>query len=176
MIILNLCAQGLLDEGAKLRIYDPKVSEQQINLDLSLDKFAWDAPGNTFKKKCALVTLRLRCSVFARCPIALLCFFCVAVCQRCVERAVQHVQEAVLSPVDCLPFGGLRSRRPMFLDGDGLGYPVSLYALSVGPLRSLLIVGCLVDIAFVESAPLPSGMCLLIRSRPKMYGCVLAVR
>ena len=55
--------QGLLDEGAKLRIYDPKVSEQQINLDLSLDKFAWDAPGNTFKKKYALIALCTRRSL-----------------------------------------------------------------------------------------------------------------
>ena len=38
---IDVC-KGLMDEGAKLRIYDPKVSEEQIKLDLSLDKFQWD--------------------------------------------------------------------------------------------------------------------------------------
>jgi hypothetical protein len=45
-----------MEEGAKLRIYDPKVTEEQVQLDLSLDKFAWDAPGNTFKRGCGLLS------------------------------------------------------------------------------------------------------------------------
>ena len=49
---IDVC-KGLIEEGAKLRIYDPKVSEEQMRLDLSLDKFQWDAPGNTLKRGCA---------------------------------------------------------------------------------------------------------------------------
>lgn len=49
---IDVC-KGLIEEGAKLRIYDPKVSEEQMRLDLSLDKFQWDAPKNTLKRECA---------------------------------------------------------------------------------------------------------------------------
>jgi hypothetical protein len=49
---IDVC-KGLMEEGAKLRIYDPKVSEDQVKLDLSLDKFQWDAPQNTLKRGCA---------------------------------------------------------------------------------------------------------------------------
>lgn len=38
-------AKGLLAESARVRIYDPEVSEAQIRNDLSLDKFEWDQPG-----------------------------------------------------------------------------------------------------------------------------------
>lgn len=48
---IDVC-KGLMLEGAKLRIYDPKVTEEQVKLDLSLDKFQWDAPGNTLKRGC----------------------------------------------------------------------------------------------------------------------------
>ena len=36
--------QGLADDGAKLHIYDPKVTEAQITKDLSTPKFEWDHP------------------------------------------------------------------------------------------------------------------------------------
>lgn len=40
-----------MDEGAKLRIYDPQVTFKQIKQDLSLDPFEWDAPSHTIAKK-----------------------------------------------------------------------------------------------------------------------------
>jgi hypothetical protein len=49
---VDVC-KGLMDEGAKLRIYDPQVTEEQVKLDLSLSKFQWDAPANTLKRGCA---------------------------------------------------------------------------------------------------------------------------
>ena len=36
---------GLIADNAKLSIYDPKVSETQINQDLNTPKFEWDHPG-----------------------------------------------------------------------------------------------------------------------------------
>jgi hypothetical protein len=42
-----------MEEGAKLRIYDPQVSFEQIKMDLSLEKFEWDRPSHTLKAKCA---------------------------------------------------------------------------------------------------------------------------
>ena len=36
--------KGLLGDNAKLNIYDPEVSEQQILTDLATPKFEWDHP------------------------------------------------------------------------------------------------------------------------------------
>lgn len=55
---IDVC-KGLMDEGAKLRIYDPQVTFKQIKQDLSLDPFEWDAPSHTIAKKCALDTMQL---------------------------------------------------------------------------------------------------------------------
>lgn len=49
---IDVC-KGLMEEGAKLRIYDPQVTFKQIKQDLSLDPFEWDAPSHTIQKKCA---------------------------------------------------------------------------------------------------------------------------
>ncbi|NJR43767.1 MAG: hypothetical protein HC767_15040 [Akkermansiaceae bacterium] len=49
---IDVC-KGLMEEGAKLKIYDPQVSFQQIQMDLSLNKFEWDGPAHTLKAKCA---------------------------------------------------------------------------------------------------------------------------
>lgn len=43
-----------MEEGAKLKIYDPQVKFEQIQMDLSLNKFEWDAPANTLKAKYVL--------------------------------------------------------------------------------------------------------------------------
>ncbi|GMH40128.1 hypothetical protein BSKO_08032 [Bryopsis sp. KO-2023] len=40
---IDVC-RGLIDEGANLAIYDPKVTESQMFKDLSLSKFEWDIP------------------------------------------------------------------------------------------------------------------------------------
>ena len=41
---IDVC-QGLLRDNAKLFIYDPKVTEDQIHSDLETPKFEWDHPG-----------------------------------------------------------------------------------------------------------------------------------
>lgn len=40
---IDVC-RGLMQDGAKLCIYDPKVEEQQVRLDLATAKFEWDHP------------------------------------------------------------------------------------------------------------------------------------
>jgi len=40
---IDVC-RGLMADGASLCIYDPKVSEEQIHLDLATPKFEWDHP------------------------------------------------------------------------------------------------------------------------------------
>lgn len=40
---IDVC-NGLLEEGAKLAIYDPKVTETRMKTELSLNKFEWDHP------------------------------------------------------------------------------------------------------------------------------------
>ena len=40
---IDVC-KGLMADGAKLVIYDPKVTEAQINHDLATPKFEWDHP------------------------------------------------------------------------------------------------------------------------------------
>lgn len=40
---IDVC-NGLLEEGAKLAVYDPKVTEERMKLDLTMDKFEWDHP------------------------------------------------------------------------------------------------------------------------------------
>lgn len=40
---IDVC-KGLIADGAKLVIYDPKVTEAQINHDLATPKFEWDHP------------------------------------------------------------------------------------------------------------------------------------
>eukprot|EP00884_Botryococcus_braunii_P014768 jgi/Botrbrau1/23292/Bobra.0102s0033.1 len=40
---INVC-QGLLGDGAKLNVYDPKVDKDQVIRDLSAPKFTWDHP------------------------------------------------------------------------------------------------------------------------------------
>lgn len=40
---IDVC-RGLVDDGAKLCIYDPKVEEHQIYVDLTTEKFEWDHP------------------------------------------------------------------------------------------------------------------------------------
>lgn len=47
---IDVC-KGLMEEGAKLRIYDPQVTFKQIKQDLSLDPFEWDAPSHTIERK-----------------------------------------------------------------------------------------------------------------------------
>ena len=42
---IDVC-QGLLRDNAKLFIYDPKVTENQIHADLATPKFEWDHPGS----------------------------------------------------------------------------------------------------------------------------------
>lgn len=42
---LDVC-QGLLQDNARLFIYDPKVTEDQIHADLATPKFEWDHPGS----------------------------------------------------------------------------------------------------------------------------------
>lgn len=49
---IDVC-KGLMEEGAKLRIYDPQVTYDQIKQDLSLAPFEWDRPGNTIPKQYA---------------------------------------------------------------------------------------------------------------------------
>ena len=46
-----------MEEGAKLNIYDPQVKFEQIQMDLSLEKFAWDGPAHTLKAKYAPIHL-----------------------------------------------------------------------------------------------------------------------
>ena len=38
--------KGLTADGAKLLIYDPKVTEAQIRQDLATPKFEWDHPNS----------------------------------------------------------------------------------------------------------------------------------
>ena len=40
---IDVC-KGLMEDGADLHIYDPKVEERQIRLDLATPKFEWDHP------------------------------------------------------------------------------------------------------------------------------------
>jgi UDPglucose 6-dehydrogenase len=40
---IDICKQ-LIDDGARLAIYDPKVTTSQIRFDLSAEQFAWDHP------------------------------------------------------------------------------------------------------------------------------------
>ena len=40
---IDVC-KGLMADGAKLVIYDPKVTDAQINHDLATPKFEWDHP------------------------------------------------------------------------------------------------------------------------------------
>jgi UDPglucose 6-dehydrogenase len=42
---IDVC-KGLLNDGAKLTVYDPKVTAAQIHTDLLTPKFAWDHPGS----------------------------------------------------------------------------------------------------------------------------------
>lgn len=49
---IDVC-KGLMEEGAKLRIYDPQVTYKQMKQDLSLAPFEWDGPANAIPKKCA---------------------------------------------------------------------------------------------------------------------------
>eukprot|EP00239_Pterosperma_sp_CCMP1384_P007567 CAMPEP_0197857166 /NCGR_PEP_ID=MMETSP1438-20131217/29969_1 /TAXON_ID=1461541 /ORGANISM="Pterosperma sp., Strain CCMP1384" /LENGTH=464 /DNA_ID=CAMNT_0043472895 /DNA_START=153 /DNA_END=1547 /DNA_ORIENTATION=- len=51
---IDVC-RALLTEGAKLCIYDPKVSDQQIRSELSLGKFEWDHP-NSYGKGAATIS------------------------------------------------------------------------------------------------------------------------
>lgn len=53
---IDVC-KGLMEEGAKLKIYDPQVSFDQIQMDLSLNKFEWDGPAHTLKAKYVLFPL-----------------------------------------------------------------------------------------------------------------------
>jgi hypothetical protein len=46
---IDVC-KGLTNDGAKLVIYDPKVTEQQIHQDLATPKFEWDHPQNSGAK------------------------------------------------------------------------------------------------------------------------------
>ena len=43
---MRTCLQGLRADGAKLAIYDPKVTETQIRKDLACGKFEWDHPSS----------------------------------------------------------------------------------------------------------------------------------
>ncbi|KAG6386057.1 hypothetical protein SASPL_154943 [Salvia splendens] len=42
---IDVC-KGLIGDKAHLRIYDPQVSEEQIQRDLAMDKFEWDHPAH----------------------------------------------------------------------------------------------------------------------------------
>ena len=46
---IDVC-KGLTADGAKLVIYDPKVTEQQIHQDLATPKFEWDHPQSSGAK------------------------------------------------------------------------------------------------------------------------------
>eukprot|EP00191_Tetraselmis_sp_GSL018_P002786 CAMPEP_0177615802 /NCGR_PEP_ID=MMETSP0419_2-20121207/23723_1 /TAXON_ID=582737 /ORGANISM="Tetraselmis sp., Strain GSL018" /LENGTH=467 /DNA_ID=CAMNT_0019113631 /DNA_START=145 /DNA_END=1548 /DNA_ORIENTATION=+ len=46
---IDVC-KGFLTDGAKIEIHDPKVSAQQIAVDLSLEKFEWDHPQSPGKR------------------------------------------------------------------------------------------------------------------------------
>ncbi|GMH37754.1 hypothetical protein BSKO_05627 [Bryopsis sp. KO-2023] len=50
---IDVC-HGLLEEGAVVNIYDPKVSEKQVYQDLSLEKFEWDIPMSPSKSNSKL--------------------------------------------------------------------------------------------------------------------------
>lgn len=41
---IHFSVQGLAADGARLNVYDPKVTEQQIIKDLATPKFEWDHP------------------------------------------------------------------------------------------------------------------------------------
>lgn len=47
---IDVC-KGLLDDGAQLSIYDPKVSEASIRTQLALEDFEWDHPCIKQKRK-----------------------------------------------------------------------------------------------------------------------------
>ncbi|QDZ23481.1 UDP-glucose 6-dehydrogenase [Chloropicon primus] len=47
---IDVC-NGLLEEGAKLAVYDPQVTEERMKMDLSMDKFEWDHPYSERKAK-----------------------------------------------------------------------------------------------------------------------------
>lgn len=46
---IDVC-NGLIKDGANLCIYDPKVEEDQVYNDLSMDKFMWDYPDSPTKR------------------------------------------------------------------------------------------------------------------------------
>ena len=46
---IDVC-KGLTQDNAKLVIYDPKVTEAQIHLDLATPKFEWDHPQSSGTK------------------------------------------------------------------------------------------------------------------------------
>lgn len=64
---IDVC-KGLLEEGAKLRIFDPQVTFDQIKQDLSLAPFEWDRPGNTIPKQCVCPPPLLFLPAHVRCP------------------------------------------------------------------------------------------------------------
>jgi UDPglucose 6-dehydrogenase len=43
---IDVC-KGLMEDGADLYIYDPKVEERQVRLDLATPKFEWDHPSRS---------------------------------------------------------------------------------------------------------------------------------
>eukprot|EP01024_Parvocaulis_polyphysoides_P056083 TRINITY_DN5844_c0_g1_i1.p2 TRINITY_DN5844_c0_g1~~TRINITY_DN5844_c0_g1_i1.p2 ORF type:complete len:166 (+),score=33.89 TRINITY_DN5844_c0_g1_i1:267-764(+) len=43
-------AKGLINEGATLAVYDPKVTQEQIFRDLSMEEFEWDYPTSETKQ------------------------------------------------------------------------------------------------------------------------------
>ena len=65
------CFQGLADDGAKLHIYDPKVTKEQIIKDLSTPKFEWDHPSHSaFAQQSAAASVTHHTDVYAACKSA----------------------------------------------------------------------------------------------------------
>ena len=60
--------QGLADDGAKLHIYDPKVTKTQIMKDLSTPKFEWDHPSmQSFHPHAASESVTFHTDVYSAC-------------------------------------------------------------------------------------------------------------
>ena len=63
---IDVC-NGLLEEGAKLAVYDPKVTEDRIKTELSLGKFEWDHPFAQRKAKEVNELIACEKDVYAAC-------------------------------------------------------------------------------------------------------------
>ena len=70
-LIVDCLSQGLADDGAKLHIYDPKVTEEQIMKDLSTPKFEWDHPSmHSYAQPAASASVTFHKDVYSACKSA----------------------------------------------------------------------------------------------------------